>query len=135
MSSKQLFAGFTEEQQAQYAAEAEQKYDPETVRASNRKWKSYSAAEKQRILDEGRQIYLAMAAAMPGGADSTEAQALVERWRRHMDYFWTPDLDQLLGLSELYNQDPRFKANFDQMDPNLAGFMQAAVQVYVAGKK
>ena len=135
MSKKQIFAGFSEAEQEKYAAEAEKMYDPETVKASNRKWKAYSAAQKQRILDEGSQIYVEIVAAMPKGPNSAEVQALVERWRAHMDYFWTPNLDQLVGLAEMYNQDPRFKANFDKFDPNLALFMQDAVRIYVAGKK
>ena len=52
-----------------------------------------------------------------------------------MDYFWTPNLDQLLGLAEGYNNDPRFKANFDKMHPKLAGFMLEAVKVYVGQRK
>ena len=72
---------------------------------------------------------------MPKGADSAEAQAIVERWRKHLDYFWTPNLDQLLGLAEMYNSDPRFKANFDKFDPALAAFMQQAVTAYVKNKK
>ena len=52
-----------------------------------------------------------------------------------MDYFWTPDLEQLLGLAEMYNTDPRFKANFDKIDPRLAEFMKEAVGVYVKSKK
>ena len=96
MSPKGLFEGFSEEQQEEYAKQAEQMYDPETVRASNRKWKNYSAEKKQAILDEGKQVYVDLVAAMPKGADAPEVQALVERWRKHMDYFWTPNLDQLL---------------------------------------
>ena len=72
-----------------------------------------------------------MIAAMPKGADSPAAQAIVQRWRDHMDYFWTPNLDQLLALAEGYNTDPRFKANFDKMHPQLAEFMREAVRVYV----
>jgi len=135
MSEKGLFEGFTEEEQEKYALEAEQMYDPEIVRASNRRWKSYSAAKKEGILAEGKAIYLDMIAAMPKGADSTEVQGIVERWRRHMDYFWTPNLDQLLGLADGYNDDPRFKANFDAMHPQLAGFMREAVTIYVDRKK
>jgi DNA-binding transcriptional MerR regulator len=135
MSNKQLFEGFSEEQQEKYAAEAETMYDPEIVRASNKKWKGYSAEKKQAILEEGRQIYVEMVAAIPSGADAPEVQVLVERWRKHMDYFWTPSLDQLVGLAEMYNVDPRFKANFDKMNPRLAPFMLEAVKVYVARKK
>ena len=135
MSKKQLFAAFSEEEQEKYAAEAEAKYDPATVKESQRKWKSYTAADKQRISDEGNQVYADLVAAMPKGADSAEVQACVERWRKHMDYFWTPSLDQLLGLAEMYSEDPRFKANFDNFDPRLAAFMKDAVAVYVKSKK
>jgi len=135
MSEKGLFDGFSEEEQEKYAQEAEQMYDPETVRASNKKWKAYSAAKKEVIITEGRQVYQDMIAAMPKGASSAEVQAIVERWRVHMNYFWTPNIDQLLGLANGYNDDPRFKANFDKMHPKLAGFMLEAVKVYVANKK
>ncbi len=134
MSQKSLFEGFSEEEQEKYALEAEQLYDPETVRESNRKWKAYSAAKKEAIMAEGKQVYQDMIAAMPKGASSAEVQSIVERWRKHMDYFWTPNLEQLLGLANGYNDDPRFKANFDKMHPKLAEFMLEAVKVYVEGR-
>jgi MerR family transcriptional regulator, thiopeptide resistance regulator len=134
MNQKQLFEAFSEEEQEKYAREAEQMYDPTIVKESNRKFKSLSAAEKQRIFDEGNQIYEDMVAVMTKGAGSLEAQAIVERWRRHMDYFWTPNLEQLMGLAEMYNSDTRFKANFDKIDPRLAEFMREAVGVYVKRK-
>jgi MerR family transcriptional regulator, thiopeptide resistance regulator len=135
MSKKQLFAGFSEAEQEKLAAEAEKMYDPETVRASNKKWKGYSAEQKQRIFDEGNQVYTDMIAAMPKGAASAEVQAIVERWRKHMDYFWTPNLEQLLGLADGYVDDPRFRANFNAMHPQLAEFMREAVRVYVETRK
>ena len=135
MSQKSLFEGFSEEQQEKYAQEAEQMYDPETVRESNRKWKAYPAAKKEAILAEGKQVYLDMIAAMPKGASSKEVQSIVERWRKHMDYFWTPNLEQLLGIANGYSADPRFKANFDKMHPQLAEFMLEAVKVYVERSK
>jgi len=135
MSKKQLFEGFSDEQQAVYEKEAMQMYDPKVVKTSNNKWKSYTAAEKQRILDEGNAVYAAILEAMPKGAASPEVQAGVERWRRHMDYFWSPNDEQLLGLADLYNDDPRFKANFDKIDPRLADFMRAAVKIYVEKRK
>jgi DNA-binding transcriptional MerR regulator len=135
MSEKQLFEAFSEEQQEEYARQAEQMYDPETVRASNRKWKAYSAEEKKRILDEGNKIYVDLLAVMEKGADSPEVQECVGRWRSHMDHFWTPNLDQLVGLAEMYNTSPGFKANFDKIDPRLAAFMLEAVGIYVGHQK
>ena len=134
MSEKQLFEAFSEEQQAEYEKEAMQMYDPVTVQASVKKWKGYSAAEKQRILNEGNAIYQDMIRVMPKGASSAEAQACVERWHRHMEHFWAPDDNQLLGLADGYNNDPRFKANFDKMHPDLAEFFRKAVRVYVKNR-
>ena len=135
MSDKAYFEGFSEEEQEKYAAEAEELYGVESVRASMKKWKSYSAEEKKRIMDEGSKNYADMIAVMPKGPESPEAQAIVERWRKHMDYFWTPNLDQLLALANGYNDDPRFKATFDKMHPQLAEFMREAVQIYVVNLK
>lgn len=135
MSQKSYFEGFTEEEQEKYALEAENLYDPETVRASNKKWKGYSEAKKEAIMAEGSAVYKDMITAMPKGASSAEAQLIVERWRKHMDYFWSPNLDQLLGLANGYNDDPKFKANFDKMNPELAEFMLEAVKVYVKNKR
>ncbi|HEY6074479.1 MAG TPA: MerR family transcriptional regulator, partial [Anaerolineales bacterium] len=63
MSEKGLFEGFSEEEQEKYALEAEQLYDAETVRASNRRWKSYSEEKKSQIMAEAKIIYLDMIAA------------------------------------------------------------------------
>jgi hypothetical protein len=93
-----------------------------------KKWKARSAEEKKRIMEEGSKNYTDMIAAMPKGAESPEAQAVVERWRKHLDYFWTPKLEQLLALANGYNDDPRFKANFDKMHPQLAEFMRKRLQ-------
>lgn len=131
MSEQGLFEGFSEEQQEKYAQEAEQMYDPETVRASNRKWKSYPEAKKKAILAEGKAIYLDLIAAMPKGADSLDVQTLIQRWRDHMSYFWTPNLDQLVAIADGYVSDPRFRATFDQMQTGLAEFVRDAVKVYV----
>ena len=135
MNEKEYFEGFSEEKQEKYALEAEELYGAESVQASMKKWKGYSAEEKKRIMEEGSKNYTDMIAAMPNGADSPEAQAIVERWRKHMEYFWTPNLDQLLALANGYVEDPRFKATFDKIHPKLADFMREAVKVYVADKK
>ena len=132
MTDKQLFSAFSDEEQEKYALEAEKLYDPEIVKASNRLWKSYSTEKKTQILDEGSEVYRDILAAMPLGAASAEVQACVERWHRHMDFFWTPSLNQLVALAENYNNHPGFKANFDKIDPRLAGFMLEAVKIYIA---
>lgn len=131
MTDKELFKPFTDEEQEKYALEAEQLYDPDIVRASNLKWKSYSNQKKAEILAEGSKIYIDIVKVIPKRPASAEVQSCVEHWRRHMDYFWTPSLEQLIGLAEQYNYHSSFKKNFDKIHPKLAEFMLEAVKFYV----
>ena len=135
MDEKDIFGGFTEEEEQKYTEEAGQLYDPQTVKASAKKWNAYTPVEKKRIIDEGNAVYKSILASMPKGASSSEAQASIDRWRRHIEYFWIPDDEQLVGLAELYYEDTRFKAKFDRIDPQLAEFMLAAVKVYVKNRR
>ena len=134
MSEKDFFVGFTREEEQKYTEEAMQMYDPETVKASAKKWKDYTAAEQGKIGLEGKAVYVALLAALPKGPVSEEAQSAVARWRRHIEYFWMPSDEQLLGLAGLYNDDPRFRGNFDKLSPKLAEFMREAVKIYVHKK-
>ena len=135
MSNKALFQGFTEEEEKKYTEEAMQLYDPQTVKASVKTWKAYSAAEKERIGAEGQAIYLDLTAAIPKGPASAEAQDGIRRWRKHIEYFWTPNDAQLVGLAGGYNEDLRFRAFFEKIHPQLAGFIRDAVDVYVKARK
>ncbi|NLG28127.1 MAG: hypothetical protein GX557_09460 [Chloroflexi bacterium] len=130
-ADRALFGAVDDEQQAAYQREAEQRWDAATVRASARRWQSLSRAERQHIADEGNRIYADLLAAMPAGASAPEVQACVQRWRRHIEYFWTPNDAQLLSLTDLYVNDPRFRANYDRLDPRLAEFLREAVRIYV----
>lgn len=135
MNPKKLFEGFSEEQQEKYEAEAAVKWDPKTVEESNRRWKSYSAEQKKQILDEGNALYGDLREARSKGPASAEAQAVVKRWHTHLQHFWSPSDEQLLGLADLYNEDPRFRANYEALEPGLAEFMRAAVKIYVTSRK
>jgi len=131
MNNNVLFDAFNEEEQEKMEKEAMQMYDPETVKESNRKWENYTMAEKQKIGEEGNAIYQGFVDAISKGPASQEAQTCVQRWRDHMNYFWTPNEDQLMGLMDFYNNDPRFKKNFDKIHPDLANFVKEAVTNYL----
>lgn len=130
-----LFAGFNEAKQHAYALEAEQRYDRATVRAASQRWDAYDEEKKAAVLAEGDQVYADMIAAMPSGPASAPVQAVVARWRKHVQHFWSPALEQLTGLADTYRDDLRFKANFDRLHPQLADFMGAAVRAYVAAQR
>ncbi len=68
---------------------------------------------------------------MPQGAASPQVQALLAKWHQHLRYFYEPSLEILVGLGEMYDDDPAFHANFAAMHPDLPGFLKQAIRIYV----
>lgn len=132
MTQTQYFKGFSDEQQAEYEKEAAQKWDPEMVHESNRRYKNLSRADKNGLGAEGERITLALRDAMPKGVNAPEVQALVGEWQKHISFFSDCTDEMLLGLGTMYVDDPRFKAFYDRIDPNLAEFLSEAIKVYCA---
>jgi DNA-binding transcriptional MerR regulator len=135
MNARQLFAGFTPEQEQYYAEEAARRWDARTVRASQQKWAAYPPAQKEAIKAEGESLYRDLIAAMPQGPAAPAVQSAIERWRRHLDYFWTPNDEQCLALATGYRDDPAFRRTYDALHPDLAAFMVEAVKVHVTARR
>ena len=130
MDDKDLFAGFDEAKQKEYAEEAERRWDPKLVRESNQRWNRLSKDEQKAIMQEGNQIYLDMIAQLENLPDSEAVQAIVARWHQHLKHFYEPTFAMLRGLGQGYANDPAFRATFEAMHPDLPDFLQAAITVY-----
>ena len=135
MSTKQLFAGFTPAEEKHHTEEAAKRWGQKQVRASQKKYAAYTPAEKARIRDEGDAIYAGFAAAIPLGPAAAAAQALVPRWRKHLEYFWVPNDGQCVALAAGYRDDPAFRKNFDAIHPDLAAFVAETVREHLEGPK
>jgi DNA-binding transcriptional MerR regulator len=133
MSSKQLFEGFSAEQQKEYEREARLQYGADNVNESAKRWQNYSKGEQQAIMDEGNGIYRDIIAAIEAHLPiyDERVQTLMTRWHEHLRYFYEPTLEILRGLGHLYNDDERFLANFRQMHVELAPYMRDAIEHYV----
>ncbi|MHC1781790.1 MAG: MerR family transcriptional regulator [Anaerolineaceae bacterium] len=131
MEAKQLFQGFSDEHQKEYEKEAASRWGDDRVKESNKLWNSYSAEKKQQIADEGNAVYADLAEAIPAGPESPRAQACIARWDQHLRYFYEPTPEILLGLADLYNDDPAFNEKFVKVHPDLAAFMRKAIHIYV----
>lgn len=131
MSTKQLFAGLTPEQEKEYTEEAARRWGERGVRDSVRKYQGYSPEQKAQIGAEGEAVYRDLVAAMPQGPGAPAVQACIVRWRKHLEYFWTPNDEQCLALATGYRDDPAFRKTFDAIHPQLAAFMVEAVNAYL----
>jgi DNA-binding transcriptional MerR regulator len=130
MSKKKLFAGFTPEEEQRNVQKAREQYGAETVDASYKRWNSYSAQKKQQIMDEGQAIYEDLVSLIDHDPSSSEVQQVIGRWHQHLRYFYEPTVELLLGLGQLYVDNPDFANNFRELHPTLPEFMQRAITIY-----
>jgi DNA-binding transcriptional MerR regulator len=130
VEQKDLFAAFTDEQQAVYEKEAYQRWG-DSVKESSLRWKSHSAEKRAAIMREGSVIYTDLVAHLESAPDNPEVQTIIARWHQHLRYFYEPTPDVLLGLANAYSDDPAFAEFFTKIHPDLAAYFKLAVPIYV----
>ena len=123
----------SDEQQREYEREARLQFGPGTVNESIARWQGYSKDEQDAIIAEGDQIYRDLAEALDAGARAgdSEVDAILDRWRDHLRHFYEPSLDMLRGLGQMYNTDPRFMANFQNIHAELPAYLETVIEHYV----
>ena len=131
MQQEEWFDGLSDQEKA-YADEAAQKWDPEVVKESNRRYARLSAAEKKALQEEQQAVIRDWGNLLGERPDSPRVFAHVERWKKGLDFFYTTTAEGLIALAQLFNDDPRFKANYDRVDPRLAAFVLECVQAWAA---
>ncbi|MGB9378525.1 MAG: MerR family transcriptional regulator [Mycobacteriales bacterium] len=116
----------------QYEDEVTQRWGREAYQNSDAWWRSLSDQEQaefqQRQLEIAADFGRAHLAGIPAGSE--QAQAIAQR---QVDWLsTTTDLtrDHLVGLAEMYVEDPRFAANYDKHGAGTAAFVRDALQVY-----
>lgn len=130
MSDEELFGGFSEEKQREYAAEARTRWDPALVDASQRAWRSYTPDQQKAVIREGEEIYRELAALMPKGPDSPEVQRKLDALHAHFNRFYDCSPEIFRGLGQMYTEDARFGDTFRRLDPGLPEFMRDAMALW-----
>ncbi len=130
MSPKDFFEAFDDETQKKYEEEAMQRWDPQLVKASNDRWRSYSREKQKAIMEESGQIYMDIVANMDAGYDSPAVQASVANWHENLRNFYEPTVEILRGLGQMYEADARFHDKFASLHTDLPGFLNRAIAVY-----
>lgn len=131
MSTKDLFEGFDEETQARYEEEAAEMYGAESVQQSSRRWLSYTAEDKARIMAEGGAIYRDLVGMIDRDPADAAVQAAIGRWHQHLRAFYEPTPHILRGLGHAYVESPEFAAFFAAMHPDLPDFLRRAIDIHV----
>ena len=129
MARKKLFEGF-EQKQKEYEAEARQRWGDTVVDVSMRRWNAWSEDERARVQAAQEEIFAAVLENIDREPGSPAVQHAVARLHAHVNLFWDCGDDAFRGLGDLYVNDPKFRATFERMAPEMPEFLRQAIHAY-----
>ena len=137
MSDSDKFEGFKKEiidkNEQMYGEELAEKYDPQVVKDSYKKFKKMSKYEYEQVkLLETRlnsKIKDALLKKDPKSDIAQEACKLHEEWIKK--YWPSYSKKAHLGLVEMYNNDERFKAYYEKIGTGATKFLLDAMRIYL----
>jgi len=127
-----MFEGFDP---PQYEQEARERWGgTPQFEESQRRTRGYTKADWDRIRDESGRIMEGLVAVMDRGPADPQVQQWIGRHHRQInERFYACSPEVYRGLADLYVDEPRFTAFFDEYRPGLARFMRDAMKVYCDG--
>ena len=141
MTNKEKFEGFKQktidDNEKKYGQEIRAKYGDKQVEKSNKKFKDmteeqYAEIEKLRA-DINATLAEAFATGDPAGELAQKAADLHKQW---LCYYWDSySKEAHAGVAEMYVDDERFTAYYDEKQPGTAAFLRDAVLIYTGMKK
>ncbi len=120
-----------------YGEEIREKYGSDTVEKSYEKLKSMTQEDFEMITRLEKDYKDVLAEAFKSGNPAGElAQKAVDLHRQWLSYFWRSySKEAHAGLAEMYVNDERFRANYDDKQPGTAEFLRDAIYVYTGFKQ
>jgi DNA-binding transcriptional MerR regulator len=141
MTNEEKFAGFKErlleENEQKYGQEIREKYGGEAVETANRAFQKMTKEDYADFEQLGATILTTLKAALATGDPGGElGQKTAELHRRWLTYTWgTYNKEAHAGLAQMYVDDPRFCAYYDQVQSGAAVFLRDAILVYTGAKE
>ena len=141
MMDKEKFEGFkqklVDDNEAKYGKEIHEKYGNETVNKSNQKVKGMSQEQYDEVTKLATEVIETLHAAFKTGDSAGElAQKAADLHRQWLCYYWDSYTKEAhAGLAQMYVDDPRFTAYYDEKQPGAAEFLRDAVHIYTGIKK
>ena len=129
MTTQQLFDGF---EHKQYEPEARERWGDAAVDKANASWQRLGEEGKRRHMRTDQEIVEALGAAVRVGfrPDSPEVQEIVERHHAWLSEIWTPDAEAYRSLTQMYVDDERFRAHYDEIAPGAAELLRDAAALW-----
>jgi DNA-binding transcriptional MerR regulator len=141
MTDKEKFEGFKQklidDNEKKYAQEIREKYGDEAVDRSNQQFKKMTQKEYEAMKDLENQIKETLAEALETGNPAGDlAQKAADLHKQWITKAWGQySKEAHAGVAQLYVDDERFKAYYDEKRPGTAEFLRDAILIYTGMKK
>lgn len=136
MMDKEKFEGFKqkliEDNEAKYGEEIRAKYGDETVNKSNQIFRRMSQEQYDEVTRLAKEVKETLDEAYKTGDPAGElAQKAADLHRQWLCYYWDKYTKEAhAGLAQMYVDDPRFTAYYDEKQPGTAVFLRDAIHIY-----
>ncbi|MGB7606757.1 MAG: MerR family transcriptional regulator [Lutisporaceae bacterium] len=136
MADKERFEGFKQkmidDNEKKYGKEIREKYGKDTVEKSNAKVMNMTQEEYDRATNLASQITETLAKAFTTGDPASElAQKAADLHKQWLTLYWDQySKEAHAGIAQMYVDDPRFTAYYDEKQPGTAEFLRDAILIY-----
>jgi len=141
MTDREKFAGFKQkmidDNEKKYGKEIRAKYGDEQVDRSNRKIKGMTEEQYAEAEKLGAEVMVTLNEAFAAGDPADElAQKAADLHRQWLSFFWDNYTKEAhAGVAQMYVDDERFTAYYDEKQPGMAAFLRDAVFIYTGMEK
>lgn len=141
MTDKEKFEGFKQkiidDNEKKYGKEIREKYGDEPVNKSNEKLKNMTQEEHEEVTRLANEVTVTLAEAFKNGDPASDtAQKAADLHKQWLIYYWSEySKEAHAGLAQMYVDDERFKAHYDEKQPGTAEFLRDAIHIYTGFKK
>ena len=140
MSNQEKFDGFkqklVDDNEKKYGKEVREKYGEEVVNKSNAKVQGMSQEQYEEVTKLASEVMETLHAAFVIGDPAGElAQKAVDLHRQWLSFYWDSYTKEAhAGVAQMYVDDERFTAYYDEKHPGTAAFLRDAVFIYTGTK-
>lgn len=140
MSDKEKFEGFKQkmidENENKYGEEIRKKYGDDVIDESNEKVMNMTEEQFNEAAILENDIKKTLAAAFKTGDPAGElAQKAAELHKKWLTFYWSKYTKEAhAGLAQMYVDDERFRAYYDEEQQGTAAFLRDAIHIYTGVK-
>lgn len=134
---EEVFYGFNAEKQKKYEVFLlERGVRKDTIELTKQKVKDWTKDQWQEYKREIDQVHKDLIVEIQKGisVNSNEVQKIMLRHYKLITYFWTPDRNKYIELSEFYGSHPDFVKFYQDLHPELLPFLQDAMKIFANAK-